>query len=160
MRNTCDIFVGNRFGWLRVIARSHPSDSGKARFLCQCRCGAEKVIRADGLRSGDYVSCGCRKSKKLLKHGMSRTPEHRAWSNMIERCYTKTHTNFPNWGGRGIRVCARWRKSFKYFLADMGYRPRNHSLHRKDNDGNYTPSNCKWATAKEQASNRRPSRKK
>jgi len=91
------------------------------------------------------------------KHGMYRTPEYRARVNMIDRCYNIVHYNFHNYGARGIIVCDRWLDSLETFIEDMGLRPSSkHSLDRIDNDGDYTPENCKWSTAKEQVNNRRP----
>lgn len=93
-------------------------------------------------------------------HGMSNTPEHRAWQNMIGRCYNKNHGAYRNYGLRGVAVCGRWLASFEAFLADMGPRPsRNHSLDREDNSGNYEPDNCRWATEEEQRNNKRSSRR-
>lgn len=151
--------VGRKFGWLRVIKRGQPHSSGRIFWRCRCKCGSERDYRSDGLKCGDWVSCGCKRKSALFIHGLSRTPEHRAWSNMIERCYTKTHKNYPGWGGRGIKVCARWRRSFKAFYRDMGPRHDGLSLHRIKNNDHYRPGNCKWASPKEQASNRRPARR-
>lgn len=85
---------------------------------------------------------------------MTHTVEYQCWHQMKKRCYYKGHIRFARYGGRGIVVCDRWKDSFENFFADMGYRPFGYSLERKNNDGNYEPSNCMWATPKEQANNR------
>ena len=91
-------------------------------------------------------------------HGMSKTPEYRAWIHMKDRCFNPNSKDYPNWGGRGITVCDRW-LNFENFLADMGSRPTTkHSLDRIDNDGDYSPKNCKWSTKAEQQNNRRYNR--
>jgi hypothetical protein len=96
-------------------------------------------------------------AKTSFRHGHSRSPEHNSWRNMKERCYRPEHNRFKYYGARGIQVCERWRNSFLNFLADMGPTPTpKHSIDRIDNDGDYEPSNCHWATTGEQASHRRP----
>ena len=146
------------FGRLTVLAidvkRTRP---GRTYWLCWCDCGSGLSARSDGLLSGDYVSCGCKKIDQLKIHGGTGTPEHRAWSNMIERCGTESHQNYANYGGRGITVCDLWLNSFENFLADVGPRPSpQHSIDRyPDNNGNYEPGNVRWATKKQQSQNTR-----
>jgi hypothetical protein len=94
-------------------------------------------------------------------HGMHNTPEYRTWTGMKERCYNPSADSYKNYGGRGITVCDRWRDDFPAFYADMGPRPsENHSLDRRDTDGNYEPENCRWATRSEQQKNKRPMQRK
>ncbi len=158
---------GRRFGRLQVVAQAQRL-SGAVSWSCRCDCGGDAVIRGADLRSGHTQSCGCiyrEAAERLnLSHGCSRvgkhTPEYRSWASMRKRCGCPTSKDFFRYGGRGIRVCDGWQTSFPQFLADMGPRPSSlHSLDRIDNDGNYEPGNCRWATAKQQANNRRNSRK-
>jgi hypothetical protein len=157
-----------RFGRLRVIRRSNTKAGVEYLWVCLCTCGNTCLARGGGLRRGTKLSCGCLKhecavaiAKKIgaanKTHGERGRPEYNIWNAMIQRCHNPHNLRFKDWGGRGIRVCIRWRKSYVNFIADMGYRPsRNHSIDRyPNNNGNYEPSNCRWATAKQQCETRR-----
>jgi hypothetical protein len=122
---------------------------GVRYWLCRCGCGNQKSVSAGNLRSGAVASCGC--SRKT--HGASDTRTYRVWWAMIARCRYKRMPFWVRYGGRGIRVCWRWKK-FENFLADMGEAPPGLTLDRKNNDGNYSPSNCWWATQAEQERNK------
>lgn len=142
---------------LRVVDRS-PRDQQIG--LYRCRCGAEKKVRVDHVKGGRVVSCGCNKNEKArvghTTHGDYNSREYHSWSGLIQRCTNPNSQKYPHYGGRGISVCPRWRESYAVFLADMGRCPARMSLDRINNDGNYEPGNCRWATAKEQVRNRRP----
>lgn len=117
-------------------------------------CGGVYIAPISTLRNGKC--CGCVPSMGGLRHGGYGSPEYRSWSNMLTRCYNPKATRFKDWGGRGITVCESWRRSFEAFLTDMGPKPTTrHTIDRTDNDGNYEPGNCRWATYAEQSSNQR-----
>lgn len=158
--------VGERFDHLLVLRRV-PSDNWKAMWLCRCDCGIELAVQSNNLQSGNSKSCGCQKGPRIArartKHGEggkgNTSREYRVWRNMISRCENPNVTRYKDWGGRGIKVCDRWRKSFEAFLEDMGRCPPAMSIDRyPNNNGNYEPGNCRWATSKEQRANQRPKR--
>lgn len=132
------------------------SKNNHAVFLCRCGCGANTEVKGIKLRSGATKSCGCLKKSGALRrvHGYKGSRIYRIWVSMRFRCNNKNDKGYPNYGGRGIRVCKRW-NTFTNFLEDMGEPPEGLSLDRINVDGNYEPSNCRWATADTQANNAR-----
>lgn len=157
--------IGKRFGRLSVLKIDHRKN-GKAYFLCACDCGGHPVIEISQLKSGKTKSCGCLRreiaAKRTHIHGGRRTRLYKTWSNMISRCVTPTDPHYPSYGARGIRVCDEWRHDFAAFrdwALSKGYTD-NLTIDRKDNDGDYKPSNCQWITRSENTQKERREQKR
>lgn len=136
------------------------NSSTKGMFECECMPGVYKKINIYKVKTGHTKSCGCLKRSRLKTHGMFGTPEYTTWQSMKDRCYNPNNSHYADYGGRGITVCERWLepgKGFENFFEDMGSRPTDcrRSLDRKDNEGNYELTNCRWATDQEQHENKR-----
>jgi hypothetical protein len=164
--------TGRRFGKI-IIAWpvGHDGKDRRPRWLAFCDCGNFFTVRAGNLTKNRTRSCGCARKETMVRinyrHGHNvrgkTSPEYRTWGNMVQRC---SDLNDPYYGGRGIKVCERWRLSFQDFFADMGPKPKGkrglrseYSIERRDVNGNYEPDNCYWATIDEQCANRRPIKK-
>ena len=153
--------AGKRFGRLVAVRRIGVKAS-HVLWLCRCDCGKDTKSAASNLSQGLARSCGCVAAEKAATrrrtHGRTRTPEYRAWCNMIARCENRAVKHYPSYGGAGIAVCPEWRGSFASFYQDMGPRPSStHSVDRIDGALGYFKSNCRWATTVEQAGNRKSS---
>lgn len=146
--------TGEKFGRLMVERFVWKTTKGK-HYQCLCECGQRTIVRADSLISGHTKACGCLRKDQLITHGRCYTPEHKIWRDMKQRCYNPKEPAYKDYGARGITVCVRWHNSYLAFLEDMGSRPKGLTLERKDNDGNYEPSNCKWETRSENNRNKR-----
>lgn len=156
--------VGRRFGKLVVLERHGCDKQNCVRWRCLCDCGKECFPIRYSLIAGLSRSCGCGRLAAIVRNGrwggasMRLLSEYNSWRTMLSRCYSQTDFGFARYGGRGITVCRRWRNSFIAFVTDMGKRPAGMSLDRKNNDGNYCRSNCRWATRRQQAYNRSTNR--
>ncbi len=161
-------YIGKRVGHLTVIALAGINKHRETTWRCRCDCGKETIVSRGRLRTGHTKSCGCLKAetdtRRTLKHGNAQggtgasTPTYRSWLSMNQRCTNPKKKTWKHYGGRGITICERWRgeNGFQNFLADMGPRPAGMTLDRwPNNNGNYEPGNCRWATPSQQNRNQR-----
>jgi hypothetical protein len=151
---------GQTFGRLIVSSEHKQGSAGGRLWLCHCTCGNKKFVESGYLRTGGTRSCGCLRREKCSgkTHGKSYTKTYDCWARIKKRCYNPTRSSFPNYGGRGIIVCERWKNSFENFFEDMGEIPDGYTIERIDVNGNYCKENCRWATHKEQGRNKRTNR--
>jgi hypothetical protein len=169
MPRKLEIKSGDKYGRWTILNEVERKvfDNGKKvrKFLCSCECGNQKEVALNSLTNGNSYSCGCFFQERCkvfnIKHGYSvnRQSCYKTWVDMRQRCNNPNNNDYKHYGGRGIKVCNRWLESFNNFLEDMGEKPEGLSIDRIDVNGNYEPSNCKWATRKEQTDNRRISQK-
>lgn len=149
---------GRRFGRWQVV-KFYRIKNGHSYWRCLCECGRIVGVQGTSLIQGRSRFCStcsrARNGERRVTHGMRRSPEYRTWSSMKNRCSNRKFSDYKYYGGRGIRVCRKWLQSFEAFYSDMGKRPIGRSIDRKNSDGNYTPRNCRWATAVTQSRNRR-----
>jgi hypothetical protein len=155
--------LGLKFGRHTVIEYAGKTKKGTTTWKCLCACGKSTIVKADVLKRGSSMSCGCLAIDNLkirsIKHGHRYSAEYSTWNSMKSRCLNKNHKSYNSYGGRGITICNEWINSFESFLSDMGNRPsKRHSLERIDNNKGYSKDNCIWATGKSQANNKRSNR--
>lgn len=153
---SCKIdLTGQRFGRLVVLEEAPKNKREGPSWVCRCDCGNICVAHRKELRRGDTKSCGCWKKETLKNRGAKHNKKtQKSWRGMMNRCYDSKDKRYPYYGGRGIKVCDKWH-NFENFYEDMGDKPEGLTLERVNTNGDYEPSNCKWATWKEQHQNQR-----
>lgn len=156
-------YIGQKYGRLVILDYYAGTHTIQPKIRVQCECGTVKVTWLNAVTRGSSTSCGCyrneQSSKAATKHGGRHTPEYAVWCTMKARCSNPNNEKYMSYGGRGIEVCKRWADNFQNFIDDMGKRPsKRHSIERKDNNGNYEPSNCEWALPAQQMKNQRRSK--
>lgn len=163
MNRKSKIKSGDKFNRLTVIEFKGMNGNHQRMWLCNCECGNQTTVRATNIFNGAVKSCGCINNeiriKRLYKHGKSRTSEYWIWASIKTRTNNITDCNYYKYGAIGIKMCERWFNSFENFIEDMGERPsKKHTIDRINNNGNYEPSNCRWATWEQQSTNKRTTR--
>lgn len=158
--------TGKRFGRLVVLEEAGRDPRNLVLWRCICDCGNEFTTAGTRIKRGRAKSCGClqkdragaaakKSAPKRRTHGRNTAdPTYMSWSALKDRCNNPNNQRFEHYGGRGISVCDRWKESFENFLEDMGDRPPGTTIDRVDVNGNYEPSNCRWATSKQQSLNK------
>lgn len=151
---------GLKINHVQIISFHGRASGGQSLWNCRCDCGKEWVADGYAVKSGHTKSCGCfgrlETIKASITHGRSKTAEWLIWMGVKNRCLNRNDPTFKDYGGRGIKICQRWLSDFQNFFDDMGVRPSpSHSIERKNNNGDYEPDNCVWATRIEQGKNKR-----
>jgi len=150
----------NRLTLIKELEKIKYKYGTRRQFLCRCECGNEKIVLLDHLKRGNIKSCGCLKSEYVSErnttHGLTKTNAYGSYKKMKRRCLVPSDKDYPNWGGRGIKICDRWLNSFQNFYDDMGERPKGYTIDRINGNGNYEPKNCRWVSRSENSKNKRP----
>lgn len=156
MKVNLNDLIGKTYNRLTIVS-FHSVKKGRTHFLCKCSCGNTTIVNLSKLNYGSTKSCGCIKANSNVRHRLRQSREYMIWAGMKSRCSDVNHSGYKYYGARGVTVCPRW-NNFVEFFSDMGTCPTGHTLDRINNDGNYEPGNCRWATLKEQANNKRNNR--